>query len=97
MLIKNVKLALRIKSDALNDEINGLINAATADLQLAGIKTPDDPKNNDPLIERAIIMYAKAHFGLDNKDSQKYVALYDNLKERLTLACKYQSKGGGES
>ena len=93
-MLKKVKLALRIKSDALNDEINGLIVAAVDDLQLAGVITPDAPEIDDPLLERAIIMYAKAHFGLDNKDSQKYIALYDNLKERLTLAQKYNSEGG---
>ena len=96
-MLKKVKLALRIKSDALNDEINGLIAAATADLQLAGVNIPENAGNDDPLIERATIMYAKAHFGLDNKDAQKYLALYDNLKERLTLAYKYKSEGGDAS
>jgi len=95
-MLSKVKLALRIKSDALNDEMSGLIAAAVEDLQLAGVKTPDAPEINDALLERAIIMYAKAHFGLDNKDAQKYLALYENLKERLTLAAKYQDKGGGE-
>ena len=43
----------------------------------------------DPLIKRAISLYAKAHFGLDNADSEKYMAAFTSLKTHLTLSAEY--------
>ena len=46
--------------------------------------------DTEPLIKRAIILYCKANFGLDNKDSEKYQAAYNNLTERLSLSLLYK-------
>ena len=43
----------------------------------------------DPLIKRAVSLYAKAHFGLDNADSEKYMAAFTSLKTHLTLSAEY--------
>lgn len=101
-MLRNIKLALRIKSGAFNSEIKGLIAAAVEDLQLAGVHMQDAetiaagnmPEAHDPLIERIITLYVKAHFGLDNSDTEKYQEIYNNLKQRLTLSEKYKSKEG---
>lgn len=43
----------------------------------------------DPLIKRAIILYAKSHFGLDNADSEKYMKAFTSLKIHLALSAEY--------
>mgnify|MGYP000071202539 FL=1 len=85
-MLERVKLALRIKSDKLDDEIVDLIEACKADLSLSGVRKIED---TDPLIQQAIKLYCKANFGLDNKDSEKYQKSYDMLKISLSLCGDY--------
>ncbi len=89
-MLDRVRRAVRIKSKAFDSELIDLIEAAELDLSIAGVKKIDD---QDPLIKQAIVMYCKANFGLDNKDSEKYQAVYDNLKERLCLCSDYNECG----
>ncbi len=77
-------------SNAIIDgEIKDLINAARDDLVLGGVLPVMVTDETDPLIKRAIGVYVKAEFGLDNSDSEKYRAAYNDLKLRLLLADKY--------
>lgn len=85
-MLESIKLALRIKSSAFDDEINDLIESAIADLNISGIK---NIIKTDPLIVQAVKTYCKAHFGLDNKDSEKYQASYESLKQHLSLCGDY--------
>lgn len=85
-MLERVKLALRIKSDKLDDEIVDLIEACKTDLSLSGVRKIED---TDPLIQQAIKLYCKANFGLDNKDSEKYQKSYDMLKISLSLCGDY--------
>lgn len=88
-LLDDVKLALRISSSAFNPEIADLIDAAKADLELSGvdpIKTADD---TDPLIKRAVTVYAKANFGIDNPQADRLQQSYNMLKVHLTLSQEY--------
>ena len=85
-MLERVKLALRIKSDKLDDEIVDLIEACKVDLGLSGVRKIED---TDPLIQQAIKLYCKANFGLDNKDSEKYQKSYEMLKISLSLCGDY--------
>ena len=85
-MLEKVKLSLRIKSSKLDDEINDLIEACKIDLSISGVRKI---KDDDPIIQRAIIVYCKANFGLDNKDSEKYQKSYDLLKQSLSLCGDY--------
>lgn len=85
-MLERVKLSLRIKSSKLDDEINDLIEACKIDLSISGVR---QIKDEDPIIQRAIIVYCKANFGLDNKDSEKYQRSYDLLKQSLSLCGDY--------
>lgn len=85
-MLEKVKLSLRIKNNKLDLEINDLIEACKIDLSICGVRKVDE---NDPLIQRAIIIYCKANFGLDNKDSEKYQRSYDLLKQSLSLCGDY--------
>ncbi len=85
-MLESIKLALRIKSSAFDDEINDLIQAAKLDLSISGIKNINE---KDPLILQAIKTYSKANFSMDNKDSEKYQASYESLKQHLSLCGDY--------
>jgi len=86
-LLDSVKLSLRIKNAAFDtDELAPMIAACKIDLGLAGIKVIED---TDPLIQRAVILYAKANFGLDNENSEKYQKSYDTIKNQLSVAPEY--------
>ena len=95
-MLDKVKNALRVKTTAFDEEVEGLIAACKADLRLVGVNVPEDtapadgetPTAGDPLIERAVILYAKANFGY-NAESEKYQKAYDLLKCSLSLAGDY--------
>lgn len=85
-LLDDVKTTLRISNTAFDTEISDLILSAKADLQLAGILTPDE---TDALTKRAITIYCKANFGWDNPDSDKLNQSYEMLKNHLSLSVDY--------
>lgn len=97
-MLDKVKNALRVKTSAFDDEVQGLIDACKADLRLVGVTVPEDQEPaegeqapaGDPLITRAIILYAKANFGYSD-DSEKYRQAYDYLKCSLSLAGDYHA------
>lgn len=82
-MLNQVKLALRISNDVFDDEITSIIEAAKLDLTVGGVELTD---TSDPLIKRAIILYAKANYGLSNPDSDKYDDAYHNLREKLAIS-----------
>lgn len=91
-VINDIKIALRIKNDALDTEVQDLIDSSKADLILSGV-LESKVEGTDSLIKRAIILYCKSHFGLDNADSEKYMASYTSLKIHLTLSQEYTVSG----
>ena len=82
---EKIKLALRITSNAFDDEIDDLIESCDRDLQIAGIVRI---KDDDPLILRARILYAKWHFGYADA-GESYMRSYEMLKVSLRLAGDY--------
>jgi uncharacterized phage protein (predicted DNA packaging) len=88
-MLEYVKTTLRIDGDDLDTEIQDLIDAAKADLQLSGVHK-DKIVDIDPLIKRAIIVYCKAHFGYeDPKLTERFQQSYISLKHHLTLSAEY--------
>jgi hypothetical protein len=82
-----VKSALRITGGAFDGEILNLIDACRLDLELTGICLPPD---SDPLVERAVITYAKANFGFDD-DSGKFGRKYDAIKLLMRESGNYNN------
>ena len=52
-MLEAVKTALRIKTDAYNDQLNTLISAAQSDLKIAGVELPSEL---DEICKTAIII-----------------------------------------
>lgn len=86
-----VKMALRITTDALDDELTDLIEAAKQDLGLSGVIFQDEP---DPIVRRAIITYCKCNFGIPD-DYDRLKASYDEQKAQLMVATGYTNWGPG--
>lgn len=84
-----VKHALRISNDSFNDEIQDLIMACKLDLSTSGIEII---KDDDALTRRAIIVYCKAHFSSDNKDYNKLIRCYENLKIKMSILSRYKDE-----
>lgn len=90
-MLDKVKLALRIKSQAFDSEIEDLIAAALADLGLAGV-TAAQELEADPLITRAVVTYCRVNFG-EPDDYDRMKKSYDEQKAQLSMATGYTDWG----
>lgn len=87
-MLDKVRNALRISTitnDALNQELEDLIEAAKLDLGIAGVVIPD---TIDELVTKAIITYCKMSFGLP-EDYDRLKRSYDEQKAQLRTASNY--------
>ena len=84
-MLEKVKLALRITTDAFDDELNDLIEAAKLDLGIAGVNIPSEI---DAIVQRAITTYCKVHFG-EPDEYDRLKASYDEQKAQLSMATGY--------
>lgn len=86
-MLNKVKLALRIKGNTFDDEIQDLIDSAKLDLGISGVANTEETDN---LVIRAIILYCKGYFGIDNPNSEQYLKSYTELKTHMSLATGYR-------
>ena len=84
-MLDEVKLALRLKTNAFDDELRNLIEAGLEDLNNAGIIAVV----SDPLIIQAVCAYCKINFG-ENKDAERLQRSYDKLIAKLQVAKGYR-------
>lgn len=84
-MLEKVKLALRITTNAFDDELSDLISAAQIDLGIAGVVIPDE---NDAIVSRAVITYCKLHFG-EPDEYDRIKASYDEQKAQLSMCADY--------
>lgn len=85
-MLNTVKLALRITTNAFDSELNGLINAACADLGVVGVAATSS--TTDALLTRAIVTYCRLHFGQPD-DYDRLKASYDEQKAQLISCTGY--------
>ena len=85
-MLTAVKLALRISTNAYDDEIQDLIDAAYADLGIVGIDT--ETMEDDPLVVQAVKTYVRMSFGSPS-DYDRLKRSYDEQKAQLTNATGY--------
>lgn len=88
-MLDKVKVALRITTDAYNEELNDLIDAAKQDLGIAGVTLPTAL---DAICIRAIITFCKMSFGLP-EDYDRLKRSYDEQKAQLSNATGYTDWG----
>ena len=88
-MLEEAKTALRITVTDFDTEVQGLIEAAKADLGIAGVILDSD---TDPLIRRAVITYVRCNFGSPD-DYDRLKASYDEQKAQLQMATGYTDWG----
>lgn len=86
-ILQKVKLALRISYPDFDAELNDLIDAAIADLGIAGA---DGEKivTTDVLTIRAICTFCKMSFG-EPEEYERLKSSYDEQKAQLSMASGY--------
>ena len=87
--VQEIKLALRMSSAVLAQEVQGTIAAAVLDLQSAGMP----PGVDNALSDEAIRQYCKWRYDYMGKAAQ-YERSYDRLKTVLALLPKEVDGGG---
>ena len=88
-LVAAAKLAARITTDAFDDQIVGLLEAAMLDLGVAGVLVPE---TMNALVDQAAITYFRMHFGQpDEYDRLK--RSYDEQKAQLATCTGYTDWG----
>ena len=87
--IEKAKLAKRITTDAFDTQVAMLLDAAAADLGIAGVIVPEELS---PIVTQAMITYFLMHFGRpDNYDDLK--ASYDEQKAQLASCTGFTDWG----
>ena len=84
-MLEKVRLALRITTTAFDSELSDLINAAYADLGIAGVVNTE---STDPIIIRAVTTYCRMNFG-EVSDYDRLKASYDEQKAQLSMGSGY--------
>lgn len=86
-MLDSVKVALRVTTDAFDDEITDLINASLLDMGLAGVTNSD---TTDPLLKKAVITFCRLNFGQPD-DYDRLKESYDEQKAQMGMATGYTS------
>ena len=83
-ILNKVRMALRITTQAFDDELTDLINAGLSDLGIAGA---DGEKVvlTDPLTIRAVITYWKMNFG-EPDEYDRLKRSYNEQKAQMSMA-----------
>lgn len=87
--LEATRLALRITTDAFDDEISDLLNAAEEDLGIAGVIVPD---GSSAIVRRACITYVRMHFGQPD-DYDRLKKSYDEQKAQLATCTGFTEWG----
>lgn len=85
-ILSETKNAMRLTKTEYEPEITRLIDAACADLGIAGITATSE--TTDPILIMAIITYCRLNFGSPS-DYDRLKASYDEQKAQLQTATGY--------
>ena len=84
-LIDDIKVSLRVTSGVFDSEVRGLVEAARFDMERAGVDPSLlalDPISEDlenEFVKQAVRCYAKAHFGYDNPEADRFDESYRRI------------------
>lgn len=95
-LLDDVKVALRVSTDALDAEVSAVVDAATADMKRVGVPESMLGDKIDPYVKLAVILFAKAHFGYDNDEAPRFEASYRQIVKDILNSPSTYGGGGDE-
>ncbi len=90
-MLELVKMALRISTNAFDNELNMLIQAAFLDLTTAGVDL-FTAATSDDLVKMAVCTYCKLNFGIPD-DADRLQKAYDMQKAQLSMKTNYTDWG----
>ncbi len=88
-MLDDVKLALRLTTNAYDSELTNLIAQGLADLGVAGVT---EDSTDDPLVKGAVITFCKIHFG-SPQDFDRLKKSYDEQKAQMATCTGYTEWG----
>lgn len=98
-LRNQAKLELRIRNQAFDDEVAGLVAAAIEDLKRRGVDADRliisaTAGKENALAVRAVMLYCKAHFGLSVSEYEigRYERAYENTAQAISLGDDYRTE-----
>ena len=91
-MLEKIKMALRIKTSAFDDELEQLMDSALTDLGFGGAVEEVLTTDADPIVTQAVITYCKMNFGLP-EDYDRLKRSYDEQKAQLGTATGYTNWG----
>lgn len=92
--IASVRMAMRVTTTAFDGQISTLVEAALADLGIAGVNG-ENVVETDPLTLQAIATYCRMNFGSPD-DYDRIKASYDEQKAQMSMATHYTTWIGGD-
>lgn len=81
-LTDDVRSALRVSSVLFDSEVQTLIDAALFDMSNKGVSDKFIAGENGEMpaiVRQAIVLYAKANFGYDNDEAERFQRSYDSI------------------
>lgn len=93
-MLEKMKIALRIKSDNLNEEIASVINSARQELIRAGVDSEKAQDETDDLIISAIRAYVLSWYCVDDKQQERYQRSFETQLDNLRKSTGYMAVGG---
>ena len=94
-LLDDVKVSLRLSTDAMDSEVTMLIAAAKADMKRVGVPEKmlvDD--SMDPYVKCAVTEFVKARFGYDNSEAARFDESYRQIvRDLLNSPTTYGGEG----
>lgn len=88
-LLNPAKLALRVTTNAFDQEISDLLDASLLDMGVAGVQIPTETSK---LVQQAAITYVRANFGQPD-DYDRLKKSYDEQKAQLATCSGYTNWG----
>lgn len=83
-ILTKVRMALRITTEAFDEELTDLIDAGLLDLGIAGVDGEKAVTTN-PLTLRAVVTYCKMNFG-EPDEFDRLKKSYDEQKAQMSMA-----------
>ena len=88
-ILEDIKTAIRVRADTVNDEVEDLIAACKKELELSGVYLTDE---TDMLAKQVIKLYCKAHYGYDEK-TERFLEAYEALRDSMALSGIFKEGG----
>ena len=87
-LLDDIRLSLRVATDAYDGEVSDLVAAALRDMERAGVDpsllaVDEGGDIPDKYVKHAVRCYAKAHFGFDNPEAERLDESYQRIVRDL--------------